>query len=228
MLTVAGVVSASAVEKHPVAATLTTTCTNCETDIATPTTPGNYSLISDGFPYPGGDPLVVSHFTPSRRVYALDTSATLVNGLVAPSTRTVLLHFYSPVECKPGDCPFPSNVLPPCWGDNHNQEQAVNWAIFAPRSFERMAVGVSYSGMSRLNFNVRSAACDGQINRFRLEWPVVCITRTGVNAWVVNSQACTSTTSNIGEAHLQAYGGRRKNTADYGDWRMPFSMTLTK
>jgi len=225
-LSVAGLVAASAAEKNPVAATIATACTNCETDIANPV--GDYSLKSDGFAYPGGDPLVLSHFTPSKRVYTLDTSDTLVNGLVSPGTRTVMMHFYSPVECKPGDCPFPNDILPPCWGDNHDQNQAVNWGIFAPRSFDRMVVGASYAGMARLNFNVRNADCDRQVNRFRLEWPTVCITRTGAGTWAVTSQACTSTTTNIGEAHLQAYGGTKKNTLDYGDWRMPFSFSLTK
>lgn len=228
MLSVAGLLAASAAEKNPVSATLATTCTNCETDIAPAGGSGDYSLKSDGFAYPGGDPMVISHFTPSRRVYTLDTSDTLVNGLVAPSTRTVNLHFYSPVECKPGDCPFPNDVLPACWGGNHNQEQAVNWGIFAPRSFDRMVVGGNYSGMARLNFNVRNADCDRQVNRFRLEWPTVCITRTGAGTWAITSEACTSTTVNIGEAHLQAYGGMKRNTTDYGDWRMPFSLTLAK
>lgn len=211
-----------------VSATLATTCTNCQTDIANPN--GNYSLISDGFAYPGGDALVISQIITNNSVYTLDTSATLVNGLVAPSTRTVNLHFYSTVECKPGDCPFPNNVLPPCWGDNHNQEQAVNWSVFAPTSFLRMTTGGKYSGMARLNFNVRNAVCDREVNRFRLEWPVVCITRTGTGSWAVTSQACPAnpTLPNWGEAHLQAYGGTKRNTVDYGDWRMPFSLTLTK
>ncbi|MFB3923866.1 MAG: hypothetical protein ACE145_19255 [Terriglobia bacterium] len=219
---------AMAANKYPVAANIATTCTNCDTDIAPAGGSGDYSLKSDGFSYPGGDPLVLSGFTPSKRVFALDTTDTLVNGLVAPGTRTVLMHFYSPVECKPGNCPFPNNVLPPCWGDQHDQDQAVNWAVFAPRSFDRMVVGSNYSGMARLNFNVRNAACDGQINRFRLEWPVACITRTGAGTWVVSSQACSSTSLNIGEAHLQAYGGTKKNTVDYGDWRMPFVLNLSK
>jgi hypothetical protein len=91
-----------------------------------------------------------------------------------------------------------------------------------------MATGTKYSGMARLNFNVRNAECDRQVNRFRLEWPVVCITRTGTNSWAVSSQACSGTTVNWGEAHLQAYGGTKKNTVDYGDWRMPFVLNLTK
>jgi len=228
MLTVAGLVTASPADKNPVSATVATTCTNCDTDIAPAGGSGNYGLISDGFAYPGGDPLVISHFTPSNRVYTLDTSDTLVNGLVAPSTRTVTMHFYSPVECKTPGCAFPNDILPPCWAGNHNQDQAVNWGIFAPKSFLRMTIGAPYQGMARLNFNVREGDCDKQINRFRLEWGTVCITRTGAGSWAITSEACTSTTTNIGEAHLQAYGGTKKNTVDYGDWRMPFSFTLTK
>ena len=212
-----------------VTATLSTTCYNCETDIAPAGGSGDYSLKSDGFAHPDGDPLVISNILTNNSVYTLDTSATLVNGLVAPSTRTVDMHFYSSVECGlNGICPYPNNILPPCWGGVRNQDQAVNWSVFAPTSFLRMKTGTQYSGMARLNFNVRNADCDRQVNRFRLEWPTVCITRTGTGSWAVTSQACTSTTSNIGEAHLQAYGGTKKNTVDYGDWRMPFQLMLTK
>lgn len=209
-----------------VSATLATTCTNCATDIAPVGGSGNYSLVSDGFPYPGGDPLVLSNILTHNAVYTLDTSATLINGLVAPSTRTVFMHFYSSVECIPGRCPYPNNILPPCWGGAHNQEQAVNWSVFAPRSFLRMATGQKYSGTARLNFNVRNAACDGQINRFRLEWGTVCISRAADGSWTVTSQACSGTTVNWGEGHLQAYGGTSGNTVDYGDWRMPFVLNL--
>ena len=217
----------------PVTATLTGSCLNCFTDAGgtdpTVLVPRPYSLLSDGFPYLGGDPLVLSNILTNNSVYTLDTSATLVNGLVGTTTRTVNMHFYSAVECKPGDCPFPNNVLPPCWGGEYDQDQAVNWSIFAPVSFLRMAKGAGYQGMARLNFNVRNADCDRQINRFRLEWPVVCITRSADgNSWDVTSQACGSSTANWGEAHLQAYGGTKKNTVDYGDWRMPFKLNLTK
>ena len=227
MLSLAGLVAipASAADKVPVSATLIPkTCINCATDIANPT--GDYSLISDGFAYPGGDPLVLSNILTHNAVYTMDTSATLVNGLVAPSTRTVYMHFYSSVECGlGGKCPYPNNILPPCWGGIRDQDQAVNWSVFAPTSFFRMTTGAKYSGMARLNFNVRSEECDRQVNRFRLEWPVVCITRTNTG-WAVTSQACSLTDVNWGEAHLQAYGGTKRNTVDYGDWRMPFSLTL--
>jgi hypothetical protein len=226
MLCVAGLVAASAADQVPVSATLAKTCSNCATNIANPT--GNYSLVSDGFAYPAGDPLVISNILTHNAVYTLDTSATLVNGYVTDTSRTVYMHFYSSVECKPGQvgCKYPNNILPPCWGlDAYDQDQAVNWSVFAPTSFFRMTTGAKYSGMARLNFNVRTAACDRQVNRFRLEWPTVCITRTGAGTWAVTSQSC-SLSVNWGEAHLQAYGGTKQNTVDYGDWRMPFSFTL--
>lgn len=211
MLSVAGLMAASAADKVPVSGTLAKTCSNCATNIAPIGGIGNYSLISpDGDAYPGSDPLVLSNILTHNAVYTMDTSATLINGLVAPSTRTVYMHFYSSVECGlGGKCPYPNNILPPCWGGIRNQDQAVNWSVFAPTSFFRMTTGGNYSGMARLNFNVRNVDCDRQVNRFRLEWGSVCITRTGVGSWAVTSQACSSTTTNWGEAHLQAYGGTK-------------------
>jgi hypothetical protein len=215
-----------------VTANLADDCPNCRTDAggADPQLSGSrpYSVVSDGLPY--ATPQVISQILTNNSVYTLDTSGTLVNGKVVYGiTRYVSMHFYSSVECGlNGECDYPNNVLPPCWGGARNQDQAVNWSIFAPTSFLRMATGAKYSGMARLNFNVRNAECDRQINRFRLEWPTVCITRTGLGTWLVTSQACSSTTLNVGEAHLQAYGGTKRNTVDYGDWRMPFSLTLTK
>jgi hypothetical protein len=32
---------------------------------------------------------------------------------------------------------------------------------------------------------------------------------------------------NYGEANLQGQGGRKKETVDYGDWRLPFKLLLT-
>ncbi|MFB3923867.1 MAG: hypothetical protein ACE145_19260 [Terriglobia bacterium] len=210
-----------------VTASLATSCSNCETDVA-----GKYSLLPDEFGAysPSSDGRIQSQILTNNSVYTLDTTMTLSNGVVGPSTRTVLMHFYSSVECGVVDptCKYPNNILPPCWGGQYDQDQAVNWSIFAPTSFLRMSTGAKYSGMARLNFNVRNADCDRQINRFRLEWPTVCITRTGSGSWTVTSQACTLSTQNVGEAHLEAYGGTKKNTVDYGDWRMPFFLTLVK
>jgi hypothetical protein len=210
-----------------VTASLASGCLNCEADVA-----GKYSLLPDGFePYnPFTDSRIESQILMNNSVYTLDTTSTLVGGIPGSGTRTIGMHFYSSVECKPGqtNCKYPNNILPPCWHGEYDQDQAVNWSIFAPTSFLRMATGAKYAGMARLNFNVRNADCDRQINRFRLEWPTVCITRTGLGTWLVTSQACSSTSINWGEAHLQAYGGTKRNTVDYGDWRIPFSLTLTK
>ena len=215
-----------------VTATLADTCPNCRTDAggANPLLSGSrpYSIVSDGLPY--SSPEVQSQILTNNSVYTLDTSGTLVGGYVVyGTTRYSAMHFYSSVECGlNGECDYPNNILPPCWGGDRDQDQAVNWSVFAPTSFLRMTTGAKYSGMARLNFNVRNAACDDQINRFRLEWGTVCITRTGTGSWAVTSQACSGTTVNWGEGHLQAYGGTKRNTVDYGDWRMPFSLTLTR
>jgi hypothetical protein len=214
-----------------VKASLATTCPNCWTDAggAIYTVPGDrpYSLVSDGDAYnPFTDDRIQSQILTNNSVFTLDTSSTLVGGLVVTGiTRTVNMHFFSSVEGWPQ---FPDNVLPACWGGNHDQDQAVNWSIFAPTSFLRMNTGSSYQGMARLNFNVRSAECDRQLNRFRLEWGAVCIAHPTLNTWVVTSGSCVTPDQNYGEAHLQAYGGRKQNTVDYGDWRMPFKLTLTK
>lgn len=227
-------VTASAGTEVPVTATLTPTCANCRTDAggALPDVSGSrpYSVTSDGASYT--NPQVISKILTNNSVYTLDTSGTLVNGLVVPGTRTASMWFYSSVECKPGDpnCEFPDNVLPPCWGGDYDQDQAVNWSIFAPISFLRMSISTTkkYSAAARLNFNVRNALCDGQINRFRVQWSTVCITHPTANTWVITSQACAGSTVNWGEAHLEAYGGTKKNTVDYGDWRLPFELTLTR
>jgi hypothetical protein len=219
-----------------VTASLTTTCSNCRTDAggADPTSGGDrpYSLISDGGSYSSlTDSRIQSQILTNNSVYTLDTSNTLEGGLVGFNTRFVSMHFYSSVECKPGQtgCDYPNNILPPCWGGNYDQNQAVNWSIFAPTSFLRMKAGTKYQGMARLNFNVRNEACDRQLNRFRLEWGAVCITTNSTTtAWTVTSGTCVTTDVNYGEAHLQAYGGTKKNTVDYGDWRMPFQLTLVK
>ena len=220
-----------------VSTSLTGTCLlNCQTDtggytISNYTDPGPrpYSLVDDsnGAYSSTTDSRIQSQILTNNSVYTLDTSATLDStGHVGPSTRTVDMHFFSPVECGLNGCPYSNNILPPCWGGNHNQDQAVNWSVFAPTSFLRMKTGLGYQGMARLNFNVRNADCDRQINRFRLEWGAVCIVRTATG-WTVTSDVCGAQT-NYGEAHLQAYGGTKKNTVDYGDWREPFQLILTK
>ncbi len=223
-----------------VTASLTETCPNCQTDtggytLANYTDPGSrpYSLVGDGYgPYSPTDNRIQSQILTNNSVYTLDTSATLVNGYVVTGiTRTVDMHFFSPVECGlNGRCPYTNNILPPCWGlkpDAYDQNQAVNWSVFAPTSFVRMKADKSYQGMARVNFNVRTADCERQISRFRLEWGAVCITHPTTISWTVTSDVCGAQTK-YGEAHLQAYGGTAGNTVDYGDWRMPFVLTLTK
>lgn len=212
-----------------VTASLTVSCTNCQTDISDVTgvyssnPSGPYSLQSDGSSY--SSPQVESQILTNNSVYTLDTMNTLVNGLVGPGTRTVGLHFFSPVE---GSASFPNDVLPACWGGSHDQDQAVNWSVFASNSvnFPLMTVGVAYPGFARMDFNVRNGVCDNQIYRFRLQWYNTCITRTSSNTWVVTSDTC-GTTINYGTASLIGQGGKGQ-TVGYGDWRVPFKLTLVK
>ena len=205
-----------------VKASLAPTCTNCDTDVALVNTPGDYSLLSDGSDYvPAGG--VQSQILTNNSVYTLSTMNTLVNGLVGPGTRTVQMHFYSPVEGQ-----YVNNVLPACWNGSHDQEQAVNWSIFSSSvTFPNMQVGSSYGGFSRLDFNDRSAACYNQVYRFYLRYYNVCITRTSLNTWDVTSDSCGRAT-NYGEASLNGQGGKGGQTINYGDWRLPFKITLTK
>jgi len=221
-----------------VKAVLTPDCPNCWTDTGGtfPGVPGlmPYSLVSDGYPNtndpydPFADSRIQSQILTNNSVYTLDTSSTLYNGLVVTGiTRWAHMHFFSSVECTPEHCPFPENVLPSCWGAHYDQDQAVNWSVFSPVSLVTMRTGDAKLGMARLNFNVRNQDCDRELNRFRLEWGAVCITHPTLSSWVVTSDACGAKI-NYGEGHLQAYGGRKQNTVDYGDWRMPFQLTLTK
>lgn len=215
----------------------TTWCLNCQTNTGGFTIfnyylSGSrpYSLVGDDHGAYSPSTVVQSQILTNNSVYTFDTSATLDGGYVGSNTRTVQMHFFSPVECwlnANGDCPYPNNILPPCWGSGaYDQNQAVNWSVFAPVSFVKMKASTPYQGRARLNFNVRNAACDGQINRFRLDWGAACIVKSATG-WTVTSDVCGAQT-NYGEAHLQAYGGTGGNTVDYGDWRMPFVLTLTK
>jgi hypothetical protein len=212
-----------------VTAALAGNCSNCQTDISDVTgvyssnPDGPYSLQSDGSSY--ASPEVESQILTNNSVYTLDTMNTLVNGLVGPGTRTVGLHFFSPVEGK-----VANDVLPACWGGNHDQDQAVNWSVFASNSvnFPLMAVGRQYPGFARMDFNVRNGVCDNQVYRFRLQWYNVCITRTGTspNTWVITSDSCGAQI-NYGTASLIGQGGKNQ-TIGYGDWREPFQLTLTQ
>lgn len=197
-------------------------CLNCDTDVSPLGITGNFSLRSDGATYPNGNG-VQSQVLNNNSVYTLSTMNTLVSGLVGPGSRTVEMHFNSPVEGV-----YTNNVLPACWNGNHDQEQAVNWSIFSSSvTFPNMQVGQSYGGFSRLDFNDRSASCFNQVYRFYLRYYNVCIKRTSLNTWLVTSDSCGRAT-NYGEASLNGQGGKGGQTISYGDWRVPFKVTLTK
>ncbi len=181
-------------------AELVEACANCQSNV-----PGTYSLLPDNsiLGYEDGNG-VISQILTHNSVYTLDTSGTLVNGVVGSGTRFVDLHFFSPVEGR-----FKGHVLPPCWDGDYDQAQAVNWSAFSSSqvSFTQMVGGQLYPGFARLDFNVRNRACDREIYRFFLRWYNVCIVRTS-GGWEVTSGPC----------------GAMNN---YGDWRLPFNLILT-
>lgn len=204
-------------------ANLVSTCANCETDaglFGAPT--GHYSLMNDDDGAYTNSGAVLSQILTNNTVYNLSSMNTLVNGLpVEETTRVVAIHFYSPVEGLAGD------VLPTCWAGNHDQSQAVNWNIYASKvGFTEMAVGQSYDGFARLDFNVRNAECDKQIFRFYLKWPGACITRTSATTWTATSDDC-GLAKNYGTASLYGQGGQHGQTVYYGDWREPYRVTLS-
>jgi hypothetical protein len=43
----------------------------------------------------------------------------------------------------------------------------------------------------------------------------------------VTSDSCGRAT-NYGEGNLRGQGGKNGQTIDYGDWRLPFKLTMTK
>ncbi|MFB3923868.1 MAG: hypothetical protein ACE145_19265 [Terriglobia bacterium] len=220
-LTVASI-PAFAAKAVNLTASLAEKCSNCDTDVSPVGTTGDFSLLSDGSSYAPGNG-VQSQILTNNTVYTLSTMNTLVNGLVGPGARTVEMHFYSPVEGI-----YANNVLPACWQGAHDQDQAVNWSIFSSSvGFPSMQVGQSYGGFSRLDFNVRNGVCDGQVYRFFLKYYNVCITRTSLSTWDITSDSCGKA-SNYGEAGLNGQGGKGGQTIYYGDWRVPFKVTLTK
>src|SRR5439155_15457229 len=86
-----------------ITASLVSTCNNCDTNVALAGSPGDYSLLPDVFgAYPNHNG-VSSQVLTNNSVYNLTTTAPLVNGLVANSTRTVKIHFCSPVEGTVGN-----------------------------------------------------------------------------------------------------------------------------
>jgi hypothetical protein len=200
-------------------ANLVIDCPDCGTNVAP-----RYSLLPDSASgYPDGNG-VKSQILTNNSVYTLDTLDTLVNGVPGPGTRTVQMHFYSPVEGL-----YPGHVLPACWLGDYDQDQAVNWSVFAynSQSFVLMQQGVGYPGWARLDFNVRNGVCDRQIYRYYLRWYGACIVRTGPGTWEVTSGGCGQS-PNYGEANLRGQGGRKSETINYGDWRLPFKLTLTQ
>ncbi len=199
-------------------AELADVCANCQTNTA-----GSYSVLPDfatGYQDGAG---VKSQILNHNAVYTLDTLDTLVNGHVGSGARFVEMHFYSPVEGQ-----FPGHALPACWGGNYDQNQAVNWSVFSDNSlpFTKMVVGQSYKGRARMDFNVRNQSCDREIYRYYLVWSSVCITRTGAASWDATSGACGAM-ANYGEANLRGQGGQKRETINYGDWRLPFQLRLS-
>lgn len=200
--------------------TISLPCSNCDTDFSPAGATGTYSLMPDQFGSYIEDGAVHASMFASHGVYTLDTTGTLVNGVVGAATRTVRMHFYSPVEGK-----YSTNVLPACWNGQHDQQQAVTWSVFSSdaTAFTEMERGSSYPGFARLDFAVRNGKCEGEVSRFYLRWSNVCITHPVENAWVVTSSAC-GILADYGEASLKGVGSDK--TLSYGDWRMPFQMTL--
>ena len=205
-----------------ITAGLVSTCNNCDTNVALAGSPGDYSLLPDVFgAYPNSNG-VSSQILTNNSVYNLTTTATLVNGLVATSTRTVKMHFYSPVEGA-----VANDELPACWGGNHDQDQAVNWNIYSSGvAFTQMTVGVPYGGFARLDFNVRNALCNQQIFRYYLKWYSGCVVRTSPTTWVATSDSC-GVQINYGTTGLYGQGGKNQQTAYYGDWRVPYQIDLS-
>ena len=212
----------------------------CATDVGLLRTDGGlhvYSLLPDGLdPFYSPSNLVQSEILTHNTVYTLDTMDTLVNGLVdLYSTRYVKMHFYFPAEIQKPD-PKTGLLLPripDCWANSttntSDQKEAVNWSVFSSNSkaFTEMTKGVANPGFSRLDFNVRDtiASCYTQVFRFWLRWPSVTITllddTPGKRKWQV-------TTNEYGEASLEGQGGKKGQTQTYGDFRVPFRLTLTE
>jgi hypothetical protein len=202
----------------PVKAQLVEDCQNCGTP-----TRDSYSVLPDtteGYPNGNG---VESRILNNNSVYTLDTLDTLDKGLVGAGTRYMELVFFSPVEGQ-----FPGHILPPCWDGDYTQMQAVNWSVFTSGKpgFTKMEVGQQYPGFARMDFNVRDKSCDRQTFRYYLRWYNACIERTSETSWEVTSENCGAL-MNYGEANLEGQGGRKKETIDYGDWRLPFKLLLT-
>lgn len=176
-----------------------------------------------------------SNILTHNTVYTLDTTGTLVNGLVSPGfTRTIHMHFYTTA----------TNTTPACWNDANrtdlnndfnDETQAVNWSILSQNSmpFTNMVVGTPYPGTARLNFNVRNGVCENTIYRFTLKWAAGTGPTTGGGGITITQLPPTAagkrqwmvTTDQYGTAGLTGQGGKG-NTIDYGQWRLPFKILL--
>ncbi|OFV98947.1 MAG: hypothetical protein A3H28_09270 [Acidobacteria bacterium RIFCSPLOWO2_02_FULL_61_28] len=212
----------------------------CATDVGLLRTDGKphvYSLLPDDFytgDYSSNELNVQSEILTHNTVYTLDTLDTLVGGLVVPGTRYVKMHFYFPdgiqkLDPKYGLLPR----IPDCWVNStvntSDQNEAVNWSVFTSNSvaFTDLQKNQSVGGFSRLDFNVRDtiSSCYTQVFRFWLRWPKVTITllddTPGKRVW-------QATTNEYGEASLEGQGGKRGQTQYYGDFRVPFKLTLTE
>jgi hypothetical protein len=225
-LTIVGVAMTAltlwAASSIPVTAQLTTACPNCAGLNA-----GSYSLLppSTGYLYTQSS-TVESQILNHNAVYTLDTTNTLDGGLVGSGTVTVTMNFYAPSGV--------GAALPACWGFGSNanegsETQAVNWSIFSGNStpFTSMVNGEPYSGHARLDFNVRNAQCDSQIFRFYMTWSSLTIIREG-GTWQVTSGGACYSGENCGVASLYGQGGQHGQTLYYGDFRMPFQVTLSQ
>ena len=212
-----------------VEAELGSVCPTCATD-----TPGLFSLLQD-LDWLNYSPTfnVQSEILTHNTVYTLDTTGTLVDGHVNPiSTRFVKMHFNFPPGVVNATTGLPK--YPPCWGGNHDQEQAVNWSIFSDNAttFLDMVPGgtTQYDGFARLDFNVRNADCDREMNRFYLKW-TLSNRKTGLGGGGIKIVRKTATvwevqTDPYGEASLYGQGGQGQ-TEYFGDFRMPFKIILT-
>jgi hypothetical protein len=198
----------------PLKAALTLDCVNCATDVANPN--GPYSVVADGYGiYTGGG---VSSKVNTGGVYVLDTESTNLGTPV----RNVLLHFYDSSG---------RSVIPPCWGGAVNESVQVNWQLHPDIAILSIPVGGSSGGFARMNFNIRTAACDSQIARYVLRWYSICVTHPDANTWIARSEECNWLSNggiDYGTAGLSGYGGQKSQTVYYGDFRMPFKLTLTK
>lgn len=219
---------ASAKKAINVKADFTAPCPNCETDWSgtwwsdmgiyynNPNGPYSVQDSPSGTSYEPGS-TVTSQILTHNKVYTLQTNRT-------SWTRSVLMHFFSSVS---GDPQYPDNVLPSCWAGDPDQNWPINLSVFSNNlGFPDMQVGSSYSGWARVQFNNLSSNCDTQINFYNFEWYGVCITHPSSTSWVITTDACGAQI-NYGTGNLKSQGGKKHQTVNYGDWRVPFQLTLT-